>query len=81
MAVSGKVRDGNLIMYDRETGTLWQQSSGEGLEGPQQGKSLSELPDEFYEAGIRWDEWRARHPDSKVFHCRHCLPTAKRKSP
>ena len=41
MAVSGKVRDGNLIMYDRETGTLWQQLSGEALEGPQRGKSLN----------------------------------------
>lgn len=81
LRVSGKVRDGNLVMYDEISGTLWLQKSGAALEGPMRGKFLKELPKSKYEPGIRWDEWRARHPDSKVLHCEHCLPRAKRHTP
>ncbi len=77
MRVSGKVRDGNLVMYDEKTGTLWLQKSGEALEGPMHGAFLKELSRSDYEPGIRWDEWRSRHPDSKVLHCEHCLPWRK----
>ena len=74
LRVSGKVKDGNLVMYDEQTGTLWLQMTGVALEGPLAGKKLRELPPWQYKAGIRWDEWRAKHPDSKVMHCEHCLP-------
>ncbi len=74
LRVSGKVRDGNLVMYDENTGSLWLQKSGAALEGPMQGAFLKELPKSNYEPGIRWDEWLQRHPDSKVLRCRHCLP-------
>lgn len=73
LKVSGKVRNGNLVMYDDKTGTLWLQETGAALEGPLVGKSLRELPRESYEPGIRWDEWRSKHPESKVLHCEHCL--------
>ena len=73
MGVSGKVRDGNLVMYDRLTGSLWLQKSGAALEGSLRGKFLKELSRTNYEPGIRWDEWRSKHPDSKVLHCTHCL--------
>ena len=33
MAVSGMVRNGNLVMYDKQTGSLWLQETGEALEG------------------------------------------------
>lgn len=33
LGVSGKLVDGNLVMYDSETDTLWQQSTGQGLDG------------------------------------------------
>ncbi len=74
MGVSGKVKDGNLVMYDKLTGTLWLQKSGSALEGPMRGKFLKKLPRSNYEARVRWDEWRAKHPNSKVLHCEHCLP-------
>ena len=77
LRVSGKVKDGNLVMYDENTGSLWLQKSGAALEGPMRGKFLKELPKSNYEAGIRWDEWRARHPNTKVLHCDHCLPRPK----
>ncbi len=73
MRVSGQVKDGNLVMYDEQTGTLWLQETGAALEGPLMGKSLKELPPGTYEPGIRWDEWRSKHPESKVLRCEHCL--------
>ena len=75
------VRDGNLVMYDEETGTLWLQESGAALEGPLKGQNLKELPPWNYDAGIRWDEWRAKHPKSKVLHCDHCAPRGKSTKP
>jgi hypothetical protein len=81
LGVSGKVRDGNLVMYDKKTGSLWLQKSGAALEGTMKGKFLKELPSSNYEAGIRWDEWRAKHPTSKVLHCEHCLPRPKKRTP
>ena len=71
--------DGNLVMYDKKTGSLWLQETGEALEGKRQGQVLAELPKSQYEAGIRWDEWLAKHPDTKVLHCEHCLPLTRRR--
>jgi hypothetical protein len=79
LRVSGKVLDGNLVMYDEQTGTIWLQKTGAALGGSLLGKSLKELPKKDYEPGIRWDEWLAKHPDTKVLHCDHCLP--RHKSP
>ncbi len=77
LRVSGMVRDGNLVMYDEKTGTLWLQQSGAALEGPLLGKRLKELPAWNYDPGIRWDEWLQKHPKSKVMHCDHCAPRRK----
>ena len=79
LGVSGKVLDGNLIMYDKRSGSLWLQKSGAALQGSYRGKFLKRLPGTSYDPGVRWDEWRARHPDSKVLHCEHCLPGGRRK--
>ena len=74
LRVSGKVKNGNLVMYDEKTGTLWLQETGTALEGPLTGKKLKALDASQYEAGVRWDEWRSKHPKSKVLYCEHCLP-------
>ena len=34
---------------------------------------MEELPKSQYDAGIRWDEWLAKHLNTKVLHCEHCL--------
>ena len=80
MRVSGKVQDGNLVMYDEQTDSLWLQRTGEAIEGRHAGLVLPRLPESQYEPGIRWDEWLAKHPESQVLHCDHCLPK-KRGSP
>ena len=71
LGVSGKLVDGNLVMYDAETDSLWLQGSGEGLEGELVGKKLRELPPDNW--GIqRWVDWRNLHPDTLVLTCAHC---------
>ena len=78
MAVSGKVRNGNLVMYDKETGSLWLQETGQALEGEFSHWKLNELPEGQSKPGVRWDEWLKEHPDSKILHCDHCLPDGKK---
>lgn len=80
LRVSGQVQDGNLVMYDEQTGSLWLQRTGQALEGRLAGLELLELPKSQYKPGVRWDEWLVKHPDTKVLHCDHCLP-GTRKSP
>ena len=71
LGVSGKLVDGNLVMYDRETGSLWLQRTGKGLEGSLEGEHIEELPGEQW-GMVRWGEWRRAHPDTLVLTCAHC---------
>jgi len=71
LGVSGKLVDGNLIMYDRETDSLWQQSSGASLEGDMGGEQLDELPEQEWQV-LNWGQWRELHPDTLVLTCAHC---------
>lgn len=67
-------------MYDKQTGSLWLQETGDALEGEFSSLKLSELPKDQYDPGVRWDEWLAKHPKSKILHCDHCMPGAKKTS-
>jgi hypothetical protein len=42
--VSGKLVKDNLVLYDRETDSLWRQSTGKAIDGPMDGAELSTLP-------------------------------------
>ncbi len=72
LKVSGKVRLGNLIMYDEKTGSEWLQETGRSLSGELKGNRLPRLKAELWKGGVRWDQWKKMHPDSKVLHCDHC---------
>ena len=74
LGVSGKLIDGNLVMYDRETDSLWHQSSGTAVEGELAEEKLQELPEEQWQI-MSWEEWRERHPDTLVLTCAHCEGT------
>lgn len=52
----------NLIMKDRETGTVWQQATGEALHGPLKGTQLALLGGEQ----TTWGDWQARYPGTAV---------------
>ena len=59
---TGRLRYSNLIMYDRQTETWWQQATGHGIAGQYAGSQL-----EFYPANIiSWDEFRSNYPDARV---------------
>jgi len=53
-------RGNNFIMVDKETGSTWQQASGEAFEGPLKGKRLTIVP--FLVT--TWAEWRGRNPQT-----------------
>lgn len=59
---SGRLRFSNLIMYDRQTETWWQQAAGEGIAGQYAGRQLAFLPASI----IGWADFKAAHPDGKV---------------
>lgn len=41
---SGRLRNSDLVMYDRQTETFWQQFTGEGLVGKYAGFTLTKIP-------------------------------------
>jgi hypothetical protein len=60
--VTGKLRNSDMVMYDSETESWWQQATGEGIVGALTGTELTMLPG-WLEG---WDSFRARHPDGLV---------------
>ncbi len=59
---TGRLRFSNLIMYDRQTETWWQQATGEGLVGQYAGQRLTFLP----AAIVSWADFKEAHPDGQV---------------
>ncbi|MDV7142907.1 DUF3179 domain-containing protein [Tropicimonas sp. TH_r6] len=60
--VSGKLRNSDMIMFDRETESWWQQAIGTGIVGVHTGTELRQMPS-WMES---WDEYRSRNPDGLV---------------
>lgn len=60
--VSGKLRNSDMVMYDRETESWWQQAVGEAIVGELTGTELIALPT-WMES---WDAFKARNPDGLV---------------
>jgi len=60
--VSGKLRNSDMVMYDRETESWWQQAIGTGIVGEHTGDQLEQVPS-WMES---WAEFTARNPDGLV---------------
>lgn len=60
--VSGKLRNSDMVMYDRETESWWQQAEGIGIVGELTGRTLKQLPT-WMES---WAEFKARNPNGLV---------------
>jgi len=60
--VSGKLRNSDLVMYDRGTQSWWQQFSGEAIVGELTGAQLKFLPVRLES----WDLFKQRFPDGEV---------------
>ncbi|MCJ7661090.1 MAG: DUF3179 domain-containing protein [Anaerolineales bacterium] len=59
---TGRLRNSNLIMYDRQTETWWQQATGEGVAGELTSTQLDFLP----AAMISWEDFKNAHPEGLV---------------
>ncbi len=59
---TGRLRFSNLIMYDRQTETWWQQATGEAIAGELTGTRLRFYPGEI----IAWADFQAAHPNGQV---------------
>ena len=59
---TGRLHNSNLIMYDRQTETWWQQATGEGIAGELTGSQLVFLPT----AMISWEDFKNAHPSGLV---------------
>lgn len=60
--VSGKLLMNVLVMYDRDTGSLWSQILGESISGDRKGDRLV-IVDSLQ---TTWGTWRLLHPNSLV---------------
>ncbi len=60
--VSGKLRNSDMIMFDRQTESWWQQAVGMGIVGEMNGVELNSLPT-WMES---WDQFKEAHPDGLV---------------
>jgi thiol-disulfide isomerase/thioredoxin len=59
---TGRLRYSNLIMYDRQTETWWQQATGEAIAGKFAGRQLDFVPANI----IAWSEYKAAYPNGEV---------------
>jgi hypothetical protein len=59
---TGKLRNSDLVMYDRETESWWQQFSGECIVGALFGAQLKYLPARVESI----ERFRARHPSGRI---------------
>lgn len=59
---SGKLFNSNLVMYDEETDTYWQQIDGLAIVGELTGQELKEITIDT----VAWRDWKVAHPDSEV---------------
>ncbi|MCH7811940.1 MAG: DUF3179 domain-containing protein [Chloroflexi bacterium] len=60
--VSGKLVMNDLVMFDRQTDSLWQQILGEGIDGHYKGTRLTAVS----ATQTTWARWRDAHPETLV---------------
>lgn len=60
--VTGKLRFSDMVMYDRQSESWWQQAVGQGIVGEMTGRSLIQIPS-WMES---WERFVARNPQGRV---------------
>ncbi len=64
--VSGLLYRSNVLMYDRQTESLWLQVKRRAVTGPMTGTKLSTLPSTV----TTWKKWRNKYPETTVLSFR-----------
>lgn len=70
--VTGRLLASNLIMYDRETESWWQQFTGEAIAGVHAGERLTMLPTRLESL----ERFQSRHPEGRML-----IPTDRGANP
>lgn len=60
--VSGLLYNSDVLLYDRQTDSLWSQLHHSAIVGPMKGKMLNQLPS----VHTHWGAWLKEHPDTLV---------------
>ena len=60
--VSGNLRNSDLVMWDRQTESWWQQLTGEGIVGAYAGYQLDFVPAQI----VSWGDFKAAFPEADV---------------
>ncbi len=64
--VSGKLILNAMVMYDRQTDSLWSQFLGEAVEGPLAGTKLKFVSSQL----TTWSAWKGEYPETLVLDTR-----------
>jgi hypothetical protein len=59
---SGKLYNSNLVMYDRNTDSMWSQALGKAVVGELTGYELKRIPFDL----AKWSDWKKLYPDTVV---------------
>lgn len=62
LGVSGLLYNSDVLMYDRQTESLWSQIGRQAVTGPLRGRTLEMIP----LLHTTWGRWRDEHPDGFV---------------
>ncbi|MEJ1413071.1 MAG: DUF3179 domain-containing protein [Candidatus Sedimenticola sp. (ex Thyasira tokunagai)] len=60
--VSGLLYNNDVLLYDRQTESLWSQILSQAVTGPMSGTKLKMLP----LTHTNWSDWKQRHPETLV---------------
>jgi hypothetical protein len=62
LGVSGLLYNSDLLLYDRESESLWYQLMGQAVSGPRKGEKLITVPIE----NTTWADWENKYPQTEV---------------
>lgn len=62
LGVSGLLHNSDLILYDHDSNSLWQQITGRAMAGKRRGQTLKNLPVTL----TTWGQWRKANPDTRL---------------
>ncbi len=60
--VSGLLYNSDVLLYDRQTDSLWSQLMHQAVSGPLRGQRLEMIP----LTHTSWEDWRSRYPQTEV---------------
>ena len=75
--VSGLLYQSDVLMYDRQSESLWSQIAMEAVSGPVKGTKLQLLPSEH----MTWEAFKTKHPNGKVLYPPNGNPRDYRDNP